>query len=539
MNTEHEREPCSKPWPALLAGCLIAAAFLALSPLDAATTAGGPAEPATISPEALTNPAGIALARAGEAPRLRTPMTEPPELARQRLLEMLGPNTPARGVRFHVLTVGQSPRDLVRAALGTPGTSSQTEAAWDQGAVLDLLFLSRLLAGFDEDGILQQLMLEPRVPLAVNELEAALALGPASGSRPHPTRQGELRSHRASGAVLGVDGEQVYAIWLFPDTRDAARAPPATRQVAEFPSAKARLIRAARDGDLDRLRDLVHLANHVTTVDAYGRTPLHHAAAHGHVAAVEFLLEQPSLPPWTEAREAPPTVLGEGLSAPRPALRFDDFVDLMRQLEARDGQGLTPLHLAATGGHEAVAKVLLDAGADINASTEDGVTPLHLAARHGAPALAATLIARGADTSAPDAAGRPPVDWARDDAMARSIRMATDTYRRQSGYQTAFETLERFLQGAQQGNIDAVRRTVAEFPDGILPLLEPDSGAFDYQIRRFHAVGGRARAQGFLELHDAPPNWDRFQFELLLEDWTGDDDWRVTDSRVEPTGEQP
>ena len=43
------------------------------------------------------------------------------------------------------------------------------------------------------------------------------------------------------------------------------------------------------------------------------------------------------------------------------------------------GAGLSPLHLAAQGGHTEVMDALLDAGADMNAADARGYTPLHFA----------------------------------------------------------------------------------------------------------------------------------------------------------------
>lgn len=53
------------------------------------------------------------------------------------------------------------------------------------------------------------------------------------------------------------------------------------------------------------------------------------------------------------------------------------------EIEASTSYGYTPLHWAAKGNHVAVAQVLLDAGANVNAQDEMGDAPLHLAARLG------------------------------------------------------------------------------------------------------------------------------------------------------------
>ncbi|KAL2158803.1 hypothetical protein VTH06DRAFT_3995 [Thermothelomyces fergusii] len=50
-------------------------------------------------------------------------------------------------------------------------------------------------------------------------------------------------------------------------------------------------------------------------------------------------------------------------------------------VDIRDGHGRTPLHWAAEAGHEAVVRLLVAAGANINAASRDGVTPLGAVAR--------------------------------------------------------------------------------------------------------------------------------------------------------------
>lgn len=58
-----------------------------------------------------------------------------------------------------------------------------------------------------------------------------------------------------------------------------------------------------------------------------------------------------------------------------------------------------PLHKVAIWGDVEAAKVLLDNGADINATGEDGDTPLHRAAAAGQKEMVDFLVGRGADVS--------------------------------------------------------------------------------------------------------------------------------------------
>ncbi len=59
-----------------------------------------------------------------------------------------------------------------------------------------------------------------------------------------------------------------------------------------------------------------------------------------------------------------------------------------------------PLHSAVAGGHEVVAAMLLEAGADVDSAQDGGYTPLMGAAQNGLAATAALLLARGADPKA-------------------------------------------------------------------------------------------------------------------------------------------
>ena len=52
-------------------------------------------------------------------------------------------------------------------------------------------------------------------------------------------------------------------------------------------------------------------------------------------------------------------------------------------VNARGGQGGSPLHLAAVNGHKDVAELLLANKADVNAKVNDGSTPLHYAVTKG------------------------------------------------------------------------------------------------------------------------------------------------------------
>ncbi|KAF4453682.1 hypothetical protein F53441_3691 [Fusarium austroafricanum] len=79
----------------------------------------------------------------------------------------------------------------------------------------------------------------------------------------------------------------------------------------------------------------------------------------------------------------------------------------------RDQQGFTPLHLAAERDHLAIAMLLLDNGASINARANGGRTPLHLACRYASAALVEFLVDDAkADVNARTTDGRTPLHYA-------------------------------------------------------------------------------------------------------------------------------
>ena len=86
----------------------------------------------------------------------------------------------------------------------------------------------------------------------------------------------------------------------------------------------------------------------------------------------------------------------------------DGQVEVVRSLlregadvNAARGDGLTALHLAAEGGHRAVADALVAAGAALDAGTRIGrYTPLQVAAEGGHGAVALRLLEAGADPNA-------------------------------------------------------------------------------------------------------------------------------------------
>jgi ankyrin repeat protein len=84
-------------------------------------------------------------------------------------------------------------------------------------------------------------------------------------------------------------------------------------------------------------------------------------------------------------------------------------------------QGLTPLHLAVRHDQLETVQVLLEHGADVNASDKLGRTPLHFAARYCESVMIDGLLAAGADQALMTHEGKTPLDSAREAENAEAI----------------------------------------------------------------------------------------------------------------------
>ena len=89
----------------------------------------------------------------------------------------------------------------------------------------------------------------------------------------------------------------------------------------------------------------------------------------------------------------------------------NDLIALGADLEWQDKEdGSTALHLCASYNHPEIARMLLDAGADVNIQDEYGWTALHWCAIHNRPEIARMLIDAGADKTIPNNDGELPYE---------------------------------------------------------------------------------------------------------------------------------
>lgn len=114
----------------------------------------------------------------------------------------------------------------------------------------------------------------------------------------------------------------------------------------------------------------------VDVKDVNGCTPLHAAAARGHIKVVDVLI-------------------GAGA-----------------QVEVGNFCGATALHYAASHGQKTVVTRLLRRGVDVGVTDQNGCTGLHVAAFYGQDSVAKLLLDAGANKDVIDVFGMTPLDTA-------------------------------------------------------------------------------------------------------------------------------
>ena len=139
---------------------------------------------------------------------------------------------------------------------------------------------------------------------------------------------------------------------------------------------------------------------------AEGTTPLHAAWGNPNPTVVQALLRSGADPLARDqsGRPADPTGCAHWNTAAfaRHASPedFELCLALGEDVQTSDGNGNTPLHLAAQFHNPAAVTTLLEAGAALTAANNGGATPLHLAAIHDATASLTLLLEAGADIDA-------------------------------------------------------------------------------------------------------------------------------------------
>lgn len=84
---------------------------------------------------------------------------------------------------------------------------------------------------------------------------------------------------------------------------------------------------------------------------------------------------------------------------------------------------VAPLHSAAASKNVKIAKLLIDHGADVNATQQEGFTPLHSAAHNGDLAMAELLLKSGSKKYTTTEKGKTPYDYAAEIGHVELMRL--------------------------------------------------------------------------------------------------------------------
>ena len=219
---------------------------------------------------------------------------------------------------------------------------------------------------------------------------------------------------------------------------------------------------AARKGDIEAVKQHLAAGRNVNAKDDKGRTPLHRAAREGHKEVAELLIangayvnakdKEGKTPLYHAARWGHKNTTAlliaagadvnakddKGRTPLDRAVGYTEIVALLRKHGGKTSEELNALIDAAEAGNIEAVKQHLAAGMDVNAKDEDGVTPLHEAALWGHNEVAELLIANGADVNAIIVSGRNQGKTPLDLAIWRK-KTATADLLRQHGGKTAKE----------------------------------------------------------------------------------------------------
>lgn len=199
----------------------------------------------------------------------------------------------------------------------------------------------------------------------------------------------------AGADVRAVNELGATALWL---AADNGSAPMVERLLASgarpnvaLPEGETPIMTASRTGSVDAVNALVAAGADVNATETTrGQTALMWAVAQGHHAVVSALIEHGA------------DVTARSMERPRLMHAANTNASQYDQGMMWNRGGFTSLLFAARHGDIESAKLVLGAGADVDAAAPTGATPLVVAAHSGQSEFAAFLLDEGAD---PDAIG--------------------------------------------------------------------------------------------------------------------------------------
>ena len=169
---------------------------------------------------------------------------------------------------------------------------------------------------------------------------------------------------------------------------------------ASQPDGATALHWAAYRSDAESAAALIHAGANVNARNKYGVTPLALAADQGNAAVLDLLLKAGAKPndPINFVNSGETPVMHAARSAKVDAVKL--LVGAGADVNAKENwNGQTALMWAAAKGDSAMVTALLELGADIHAKSHAGTTPFLLAVRDGDLPSVQAMLAAGADVN--------------------------------------------------------------------------------------------------------------------------------------------
>jgi len=176
-------------------------------------------------------------------------------------------------------------------------------------------------------------------------------------------------------------------------------------------------------GDVNAVRQLLESERRLVSArtERHSYTLLHLSVPKGHVEIARMLLDSGAEvdarcnhQSCTNTRETPLHFAADRRSADMVSLLIEYGADVNASVRAHESDtGRTPLHIAAEAGLRRNAELLIAASAELDSRDSEGFTPLHVASWKGNYLVASLLLAKGARLDLTSSRGRRPIDLAK------------------------------------------------------------------------------------------------------------------------------